>query len=541
MYTPNNNVSQSDEINLSIEQPEKQIWWEKKGFIAASIFSVIWLAVICDFLFSSGWWNERHTLSPAEFIGGISGLFFPILISFMVSSYFDRTNQISYEAQTIRSYLNELIYPTNSNAVYTKSLTGALKEQIKEFRKIHQDVLNLTKNLNQEILSWIDGLKNSSQQLDEKTKSSLKALSKSVNDLNKYSLEAGSKVMQSSDIFSEKTILLQNTIKEITQSFNPLLSDLNKYGCEIKKIEDIFKHSDEKSKTVLENTQKSASEIGLKIKEIENVIKTYNEQAEKHDFILKNRLEQTQSILNLQTKAFEQTNSLTKNQNTFVEEIKKYLSDQENVLNQSENTLKTHQKNLEKTFIKTNEQVKNIEETIHKNYDIVLKKSEEALLKVKTLNDEIKETKSLSKNIQSPSETIVEPTTNQTVKAPVDFLQNASVILDKLQTFSIDMAHIFTPKAEDMLWKKYYDGDKAVFMRYITRMINETQHKQIKDLYLNNEEFNQAITRYMTEFEDMTKMVQNEDENKLLMSILIGSDIGRLYMVLADVLRRDNH
>ena len=45
----------------------------------------------------------------------------------------------------------------------------------------------------------------------------------------------------------------------------------------------------------------------------------------------------------------------------------------------------------------------------------------------------------------------------------------------------------------------------------------------------------------MREFEDMTKMVQNEDENKLLMSILIGSDIGRLYMVLADVLRRDNN
>ena len=200
-----------------------------------------------------------------------------------------------------------------------------------------------------------------------------------------------------------------------------------------------------------------------------------------------------------------------------------------------------YQKNLEKTFTKTTEQVKNIEENIHKNYDIVLKKSEEALIKVKTLNDEIKETKSLSKNIQEPSETNITQNNTQPVKAPVDFLQNASVILDKLQTFSIDMAHIFTPKAEDMLWKKYYDGDKAVFMRYITRMINETQHKQIKDLYLNNEEFNQAITRYMREFEDMTKMVQNEDENKLLMSILIGSDIGRLYMVLADVLRRDNN
>ncbi|MBR6730683.1 MAG: hypothetical protein IKL90_05025 [Alphaproteobacteria bacterium] len=539
MYTQNNNPSQQDEMTLSIEQPEKQIWWEKKGFIAASIFSVIWLAVICDFLFSSGWWNERHTLSPAEFIGGICGLFFPILISFMVSSYFDRVNQISYEAQTIRSYLNELIYPANSNAVYTKSLTGALKEQIKEFKKIHQDVLNLTKNLNQEINTWINELKNTSLQLDEKTKMSLKSLTKSLVDLNKSSLDASSKVMQSSDMFSEKTILLQNTIKEAAHTFTPLLSDLNKYGNEIKKIEDALKQSDEKSKDVLTHTQQSASEIGLKIKEIENVIKTYNEQAEKHDFILKNRLEQTQSILDLQNKALEQSDSFVKNQTSFIEEIKKGLSNQDEVLLQSETTLKSHQKNIEKTFAKTNEQIKNIEGTLQKNYDLVLKKSDEALLKVKALNDEIKETKTLSKDIQEPTPQQTENLVSQETKTSVDFLQNASLILDKLQTFSIDMAHIFTPKAEDMLWKKYYDGDKAVFMRYITRMISETQHKQIKDLYLNNEEFNQAITRYMTEFEDMTKMMQNVDKN--LMTTLIGSDSGRLYMVLADVLKRSDN
>ncbi|MBO7244090.1 MAG: hypothetical protein J6V53_02245 [Alphaproteobacteria bacterium] len=539
MYTQNNTSSQQDDISLSIEQPEKQIWWEKKGFIAASIFSVVWLAFIWDFLFFSGWWASRHSLSPAEFIGGISGLFFPILISFMVSSYFDRTNQISYEAQTIRSYLNELIYPSNSNAVYTKSLTGALKDQVKEFKKIHQDVLEATKNLNNEISTWINGLENSSKQLEDKTGKSLKALTKSIDDLNKYSTEAGSKVTQSADIFNEKTLLLRQTIQEASQAFTPIISNLNKYGDELKKIEVSLQKSDEKSLLVLSNTQKSAQEINLKIKEIGNVIKTYNEQAEKHDFVLKNRLEQTQSILDLQNKSFEQTDAFMKNQSAFVEEIKTGISEQTNALTSSENALKIHHKNIEKTFSKTNEQIKNIEETIQKNYDTILKKSEEALLKIKTLNEEIKETKTLSKDIQTPND-IAPKANNPETKTSVDLLQNASMILDKLQTFSIDMAHIFTPKAEDMLWKKYYDGDKAVFMRYITRMINETQHKQIKDLYLNNEDFNQAISRYMTEFEDMTKMVQNEDENKLLMSILIGSDVGRLYMVLADVLRRDN-
>ncbi len=537
MYTQNNNPSQQDELSLSIEQPDKQIWWEKKGFIAASIFSVIWLAFIWDFMFASGWWGTRHTLSPAEFIGGICGLFFPILLSFMISSYFDRTNQISYEAQTIRSYLNELIYPTNSNAVYTNSLTKTLKEQVKEFKKVHQDVRDITKNLDKELTSWIDDLLLAAKQAEDATIQNLKSLSESIEKLNKYSVEAGAKVIKSADAFNTQTVFLKQAVKEAEQSFTPIMSSLNQYGGDLKKIEAALQKTDEKTNIIISNTKKSADEIALKIKEIETVLKTYNEQAAKHDFVLKNRLEQTQSILDLQNQSIQNSETVMNNQKTLVEQLKIGIQEQTSAFENSENTFKNHQKNVEKAFSKTSEHIKTIEETVQKNYDSILTKSEEALSKIKAFNEEMKEIKTLSQLANSPQNEPVNE--NKTVKAPVDFLQNASSILDKLQTFSIDMAHIFTPKAEDMLWKKYYEGDKAVFMRYITRMINETQHKQIKDLYLNNIEFQQAITRYMTEFEDMTKMVQNEDDNKLLMSILIGSDIGRLYMVLADVLRRD--
>ena len=40
-------------------------------------------------------------------------------------------------------------------------------------------------------------------------------------------------------------------------------------------------------------------------------------------------------------------------------------------------------------------------------------------------------------------------------------------------------------------------------------------------------------------FEEMTKKAQEGEESKLLMSVLIGSDVGRLYMVLADVLKKE--
>ena len=100
------------------------------------------------------------------------------------------------------------------------------------------------------------------------------------------------------------------------------------------------------------------------------------------------------------------------------------------------------------------------------------------------------------------------------------------------------MAHIFTPRSEDMLWKKYYDGDQAVFMRHITKTIKSTQHKKMWQLYEENTDFRLAVTRYMAEFEGMTKKAQEGEDSKLLMSVLIGSDVGRLYMVLADMMKR---
>ena len=203
---------------------------------------------------------------------------------------------------------------------------------------------------------------------------------------------------------------------------------------------------------------------------------------------------------------------------------------------QAETHVKNHQETLDKTLTSSIQKIKEIDSSLIENCNKTTKAINEAIEKLKTAHNDLKESTDstpLFKNLETN-------TTEAPPKKPVDFLQNASAILDKLQTFSIDMAHIFTPKSESTLWKKYYDGDKTVFMRHITRMISETQHKQIKDLYKENADFNQAINRYMTEFEDMTQAVQKEDENKLLMSILIGSDIGRLYMVLADVLKRQD-
>ena len=62
----------------------------------------------------------------------------------------------------------------------------------------------------------------------------------------------------------------------------------------------------------------------------------------------------------------------------------------------------------------------------------------------------------------------------------------------------------------------------------------------MKELYENNIGFRDSVDKYMAAFENITQIADKGDESKLMMSIVIGSDAGRLYMVLADILKGKN-
>lgn len=543
MFISPNNISNQDELTLSLEKPIKQPWWDKKGFIVAITFSAVWLAFIWDYLFSSGWWGTRHDLSPAEFIGGLCGLFLPIIIAFLVSSYFDRAAQLGFEAQTLQSYLNELIYPTNSSATYTKSITNALREQVNAFKKIYTEVSEQTKELNNDIKKWSDNVTKMVQHLNVNAASSVREISESVEKLTEKSAQSGQQVAQSAVSFNEQIIFLQRAVKDTSTSFQPILSELKSYITELKKIEMSIQKSDSNAQNVLLKTNETTHKIDARINHIAQLVDSYVTNIQSRDKVLDERIHKAQSVLKLQNDVLEKSENFLKNHERIILQAQTSVRTHNNALSQSESLIKNHQESVEKSFTQAVQKIKETDLKIQENYDKINKTVSTTLSSLQELTKEIETATALQETLANKNkELTIQPQPTSIIKEenPVDFLQNATLILDKLQTFSIDMARIFTPKAEDTLWKKYHEGDKAVFMRHITRMISETQHRQIKDLYLENEEFNQAITRYMTEFEDMMKAVQNKDQNKLLMSILIGSDIGRLYMVLADVLKRQD-
>ena len=121
-----------------------------------------------------------------------------------------------------------------------------------------------------------------------------------------------------------------------------------------------------------------------------------------------------------------------------------------------------------------------------------------------------------------------------------DFLKKAAAIIEKLQNISVDINRVFNPKDEDDLWKKYYNGDSAVFVRYLAKNLSKQQIAAVRKEYEKNAEFRNLISSYLSEFEVLISQAQTHEHSGILLSVISGADIGKLYYILAKTLDKLN-
>ncbi len=501
----------SEVVFSDMEKNRPTAFWEKKGFILSCLFAAVWLAFIWDYLSASDWWSNRYMMSAAELVGSVCGLFLPIVIMFLVTAYFDRSAQLSAESKQLQSYLNELVYPTEEGAVYTKTLTDALRTQIKEFRTVFAQVNKETQAVRDDLKQWIADLSRIMKQVDSQTIESVHVMSDHIQKLTGMTEQANEQSEHTTQLFIQQADILAQVVTQADEKMRALSGVLSNHTSDVQNLSHALETANDRTIGALDMAGQVVTQITDSSLKMEKAIETYESDMTQHNARLFNNLEKVLSVFKTQgaildTEVQQMTNRIGVLSDSLSGSTKGMLQTTAGAVKELQG-LDTH-----------------FEDSIQKVRQVIADIKQD----VEQIKSDIKES--------TQKATTVFPTARQ--QAQTDLLRDATVILDRLQGFSVDMAHIFTPKSEDALWKKYYDGDKAVFMRHITKMISGAQHKKILSLYESNEDFRLAITRYMAEFEGMTKKAQEGEESKLLMSVLIGSDVGRLYMVLADVLKR---
>ncbi len=120
------------------------------------------------------------------------------------------------------------------------------------------------------------------------------------------------------------------------------------------------------------------------------------------------------------------------------------------------------------------------------------------------------------------------------------FLKDAAYIIERLETVSVDINRIFNPNVEEEIWKKYYNGDTSAFVRYLAKNMTKQQILEIRKLYEKNMDFRNMVTKYLSDFETLLARARVNEHAGVLLSVISGADIGKVYYILAKALDKLN-
>jgi hypothetical protein len=118
------------------------------------------------------------------------------------------------------------------------------------------------------------------------------------------------------------------------------------------------------------------------------------------------------------------------------------------------------------------------------------------------------------------------------------FARQVSLLIEALNSTAIDVAKIFSNEATDAEWAAYLKGDRSVFTRRATRLIDPGDTKAIAGRYNDDGEFRAQVNRYVHDFEAMLRRVLAVREGAAMGVTLLSSDMGKLYVVLAQAIER---
>lgn len=118
------------------------------------------------------------------------------------------------------------------------------------------------------------------------------------------------------------------------------------------------------------------------------------------------------------------------------------------------------------------------------------------------------------------------------------FARRASLLIEALNSAAIDINRSLAPEIADTAWGAYLKGDRGVFTRRAVRLLDAEEQRRVAGLCDANPAFREAVHRYVHDFEAMLRIVLAQREGASLGVTLLSSDIGKLYVALAQAIDR---
>jgi hypothetical protein len=112
------------------------------------------------------------------------------------------------------------------------------------------------------------------------------------------------------------------------------------------------------------------------------------------------------------------------------------------------------------------------------------------------------------------------------------------LLVESLNSTAIDVTKILSNEVTDSAWAAYLKGDRGVFTRRAVRLLDATEAREIAGHYDAEPEFREQVNRYIHDFESMLRRILADREGNVLGVTILSSDMGKLYVALAQAIER---
>ncbi len=136
------------------------------------------------------------------------------------------------------------------------------------------------------------------------------------------------------------------------------------------------------------------------------------------------------------------------------------------------------------------------------------------------------------------AEQLSDADTAQENKAQTSLSRRVSLLIESLNSISIDVTKILSNEVTDAAWNSYLKGDRGIFTRRAVKLIDTAGVRDIVRHYDEDGEFRDHVNHYIHDFEAMLRAVLSSRESGPLSVTLLSSDMGKLYVALAHAIER---
>jgi hypothetical protein len=119
-----------------------------------------------------------------------------------------------------------------------------------------------------------------------------------------------------------------------------------------------------------------------------------------------------------------------------------------------------------------------------------------------------------------------------------DLSRRVALIIDALNSTAIDVSKILSNEPGDAAWAAYLKGDRGAFTRRAVRLLESGEAREIHRHYEEEPEFRDQVNRYIADFETMLRAVLAGQSGHAVSITLLSSDMGKLYVALAQAIDR---